>query len=149
MDIGSAKISQILEIISKHIAKHEDFKDVPIYWDEAELDPNSLVTPCIQLQLFAWEKGQGCEFERELQLRIITSTESKREALLQLYDFEQSLRTIMEEVSYDPLASFFELDLIGGTGVAMLQYVTQDRDSYKSAKTNYGSIVAIRYNLRY
>ena len=149
MDTGSAKISQVLEIISKHISSHEDFKEVPIYWNEAELEPNSLSLPCVQLQPFAWERGRDCDFERELQVRIITSTESKREALLQLYDFEQSLRTIMEEISYDPLASFFELDLIGGTDVGMLQYVTQDRDSYKSAKTNYGSIIAIRYNLRY
>ena len=149
MDIGDAKISQVLEVVSKHIAEHEDFTDVPIYWDEAELDPNSIAFPCIQLQPLEWEKGRGCDFEREFQVRIITSTESKREALLQLYDFEEKLREIIDEVSLDSEAWFFELRLIGGTSVAMLRYVTQDRDSYKSAKTNYGSIIAIRYNLRY
>ena len=149
MDIGDAKISQVLQIVSQHIADHEDFTNVPIYWDEVELDPNTISFPCIQLQPLEWEKGKGCDFEREFQVRILTSTESKREALLQLYDFEQKLREILDEVNLDSQADFFELQLIGGSSVAMLRYINQDRDSYKSAKTNYGSIIAIRYNLRY
>lgn len=122
---------------------------MPIYWDEAELDPNIVQFPCIQLQPLQWEKGKGCDFEREFQIRVINKTESKRDAVLQLYDFEQNIREVMDNLIYDPKCDWFELNLIGGSQIAILQYLNKDPDSYKSAKTVYGSIIGIRYNLRY
>lgn len=149
MDIGNAKIVKILKAVSDTLASHKDLEDVPIYWDEAELDPNKVQFPCIQLQPLQWERGKGCDFEREFQIRVINKTESKREAILQLYDFEQNIREVMENIINDPQCDWFELQLIGGSQIAILQYLNKDPDSYKSAKTVYGSIIGIRYNLRY
>lgn len=150
MDIGKAKITNILEAVSDALSSHPSLEDVPIYWDEAELDPNRVQFPCIQLQPLAWEKGKGCDFEREFQIRVINKTESRRDALLQLYDFEENIRNVIDEkICYDPNCSWFELSLIGGSQIAIMSYITKDPDSYKSAKTNFGSIVGIRYNLRY
>ena len=149
MDIGNAKIIKILKQVSDVLSEHKDLEDVPIYWDEAELDPNKVQFPCIQLQPLEWEKGKGCDFEREFQIRVIHKTESKREAILQLYDFEQNIREVMDGLIYDPNCDWFELNLIGGSQIAVLQYLNKDPDSYKSAKTVYGSIIGIRYNLRY
>ena len=149
MDTGNAKITQILKQVSEVLSSHKDLEDVPIYWDEAELNPNNVQFPCIQLQPLEWEKGKGCDFEREFQIRVIHKTESKREAILQLYDFEQNIREVMDEMIYDPECNWFELKLIGGSQIAVLQYLNKDPDSYKSAKTVYGSIIGIRYELRY
>lgn len=149
MDTGNAKITQILKQVSEVLSSHKDLEDVPIYWDEAELNPNNIQFPCIQLQPLEWEKGKGCDFEREFQIRVIHKTESKREAILQLYDFEQNIREVMDEIIYDPECNWFELKLIGGSQIAVLQYLNKDPDSYKSAKTVYGSIIGIRYELRY
>ena len=149
MDIGNAKIVKILKAVSDTLASHKDLEDVPIYWDEAELNPNNAQFPCIQLQPLQWEKGKGCDFEREFQIRVINKTESKREAVLQLYDFEQNIREVMDSLNYNPEYNWFELSLIGGSQIAVLQYLNKDPDSYKSAKTVYGSIIGIRYNLRY
>lgn len=149
MDIGNAKIVKILKAVSDTLASHKDLEDVPIYWDEAELDPNKVQFPCIQLQPLHWEKGKGCDFEREFQIRVINKTESKREAILQLYDFEQNIREVMKNIINDPQCDWFELRLIGGSQIAIMQYLNKDPDSYKSAKTVYGSIIGIRYNLKY
>lgn len=149
MGIGNAKIIKILEAVSDALASHKDLEDVPIYWDEAELNPNEVQFPCIQLQPLEWEKGKGCDFEREFQIRVINKTESKRDAVLQLYEFEQNIREIMDGLIYDPNTDWFELKLIGGSQIAVLQYLNKDPDSYKSAKTLYGSIIGIRYILRY
>lgn len=149
MDIGNAKIVKILKAVSDTLASHKDLEDVPIYWDEAELDPNKVQFPCIQLQPLQWERGKGCDFEREFQIRVINKTESKREAILQLYDFEQNIREVMKNIINDPQCDWFELQLIGGSQIAILQYLNRDPDSYKSAKTVYGSIIGIRYNLKY
>lgn len=140
-------MNEILNTIASNLAKNRDLQLVSFYFDEAELSPNSISFPCIQLQPLAWKVGKGCDYERELQIRIIVNTRTKRDAIVELYNYEEIVRNAVSELMKEDRG--FELYLIGGTQIAILQYINKDPDSYKSTKTLYGSAIAIRYLLRY
>lgn len=138
-------MNEILDTLASGLSKQEELKLVSIYFDEAELSPNSISFPCIQFQPMAWRKTNNpCEYEREFQIRIIVNTRTKRDAIIELYNYEEIVRNAIEKLELD-----FEFNLIGGTQPAILQYINKDPDSYKSTKTLYGSAIAIRYLLRY
>ena len=137
-------MNDVLDTLAKGLSERPELKLVSIYFDEAELSPNSISFPCIQFQPMAWRKTKRCEYERELQVRIIVNTRTKRDAIVELYNYEEIVRNAIDDLELD-----FELDLIGGSQIAILQYINKDPDSYKSTKTLYGSAIAIRYLLRY
>ena len=141
-------MNEILDSLANKLSSHEDLQLVSFYFDEAELSPNNVSFPCIQFQPLAWRKGKGCDYERELQIRIFVNTRTKREAIIELYNYEEIVRKAVSEIMMEEDYGF-ELDLIGGTQIAILQYINKDPDSYKSTKTLFGSAIAIRYLLRY
>ena len=141
-------MNEILDALAEGLSQNENLEYISIYFDEAELSPNSISFPCIQFQPMAWRKGKWCEYERELQVRIIVNTRTKRDAIMELYNYEEIVRSAIDELVRDNDFEF-ELDLIGGSQIAILQYINKDPDSYKSTKTLYGSAIAIRYLLRY
>ena len=141
-------MNEILDSLANKLSSHEDLQLVSFYFDEAELSPNNVSFPCIQFQPLAWRKGKGCDYERELQIRIFVNTRTKREAIIELYNYEEIVRKAVSEIMMEEDYGF-ELDLIGGTQIAILQYINRDPDSYKSTKTLFGSAIAIRYLLRY
>lgn len=142
-----ADIIEILDTISQKLSQLDSLRFVPILYDEAELSPNSTTFPCIQLQPMAWERGNDCSYIRELQVRILTNSESKRDAIIELYSYENIVRKAIDEIMND--IGDFDMNLIGGTQIGVLKYVKTDEDSYKAGKKNFASIVAIRYLLRY
>lgn len=139
-------MNEILDTLASNLAKHPDLQLISFYFDESELSPNSISFPCIQFQPLAWRVGKGCDYEREVQIRIIVNTRTKREAIMELYNYEVIVRNAVSEIVKEVE---FEFNLIGGTQIAILQYINKDPDSYKSTKTLYGSAIAIRYLLRY
>ena len=141
-------MKEILDALAEGLSQNENLEYISIYFDEAELSPNSISFPCIQFQPMAWRKGKWCEYERELQVRIIVNTRTKRDAIMELYNYEEIVRSAIDELVRDNDFEF-ELALIGGSQIAILQYINKDPDSYKSTKTLYGSAIAIRYLLRY
>lgn len=143
-----SKMNEILDTLAKGLSEREELQYISIYFDEAELSPNSISFPCIQFQPMAWRTGVGCEYERELQIRIIVNTRTKRDAIVELYNYEEIVRNAVSDILMTTECDF-ELNLIGGTQIAVLQYINSDPDSYKSTKTLYGSAIAIRYLLRY
>lgn len=137
-------MNYILDTLAKGLSEQPELKLVSIYFDEAELSPNSISFPCIQFQPMAWRRTSRCEYEREVQIRIIVNTRTKRDAIIELYNYEEIVKKAIDKLELD-----FEFDLIGGSQIAILQYINKDPDSYKSTKTGYGSAIAIRYLLRY
>lgn len=142
-------MNEILDTLASNLAEHKDLELISFYFDESELSPNSISFPCIQFQPLAWRRNysEGCAYERELQIRIIVNTRTKRDAIVELYNYEEIVRNAVTEIMKEE--DGFELNEIGGTQIAILQYLNKDPDSYKTQKTLYGSAIAIRYLLRY
>ena len=141
-------MNEILDTLAEGLSQNPELQYISFYFDEAELSPNSISFPCILFQPSAWRKGKFCEYERELQIRIIVNTRTKRDAIIELYNYEETVRNAVDDLMQTNDFEF-ELDLIGGSQIAILQYINSDPDSYKSTKTLYGSAIAIRYLLRY
>ena len=146
--LSKMNMNEILDDLAGKLSKYDSLELVSFYFDEAELSPNKTSFPCIQFQPMAWKKGRDCDFERELQIRIYVNTRTERDAIIELYNYEEIVRNAMDEIIKD-LPNSVELLLIGGTQPVVLAYMDKDADSYKSQKTLFGSGIAIRYLLRY
>lgn len=144
-----SRISEILETIGKKITSQPKFKDTPIYWDEIELTPNTAHFPCLLFKLNAWQPSDSCEYERILEIRIVSSTKDKRSAMVGLWDLEEQLREVLDEAILSSEFDNFELDLLGGSELAILRYAKRDPDSYKSTGTLNSSVIIVYYRLRY
>ena len=143
-------IADVLETIGKKITSHPNFKNVPIYWDEMELSPNSTSFPCIQFKPRSWQPNEYCdEQERILEIRILTNGEDKRKVILQLFDFEEGVRKVLDKAINSSEFTFFELKLLGASEISGMTYNKNDIDSYKGTKTMFSSLIVLSYLLRY
>ena len=135
-----------MDYLSKRLSEFQELQYLAFYYDESEISPNTTSFPCIQFQPLEWNRGQGCDYERGFEVRIMTNTEDTREAIIELYTFHDIVKKCIDEIKDD---SFFELELNGGSAIGVLYYLKKDSDSYKAQAKAFGSVVAIRYLLRY
>lgn len=145
-------IQDALEFIAAKIRKHPSFEQISIYWDDIELSPNSASFPCIVFHAGAWtrENNHGCdESKRTLEIILADNNLNKREAIKNLWDYNEALLEVMDSIEFDTEANDFELKLLGGSELAVLRYVNSDKDSYKAAKTTFASLISVYYELRY
>lgn len=145
-------IQSALEYIANKIRKHPSFKRIPIYWDDIELSPNSASFPCIVFHAGAWtrEYASGCDtYKRTLEIILADNNLNKREAIMNLWNYNEALLEVMDDVEFYNETDDFELKLMGGSELAVLRYVNKDKDSYKAAKTTFASLVSVYYELRY
>ncbi|MCF0115998.1 MAG: hypothetical protein HUJ56_11660 [Erysipelotrichaceae bacterium] len=145
-----SKIAEILEAIGKKIISDPLFKDIPIYWDDALMTRNNAHLPAIMFKVRSWSPTRGyCECERILEIRLLTATKDPKRAVLDLWDYEEKLNTVLDEAVLSPEFNFFELEKKGGSELAVMTYAKKDKDSYKTTGTLNASVIIDYYNLRY
>ena len=141
-------VSDVLTVINEYFDSNPRFDGVPIYWDEVEMTPNTLSFPALLFKLRAWKPSDGCDIrERVLEVWILSNTQYPRDILTQLWDYEESVREVMNEVNMT--AAGFEVNEIGGSEVLAMQYNRENKESYKAAKDVWSNLIVIYYNLRY
>ena len=143
-----SEISDVLTYINDSFDKNPDFDGVPIYWDEIELSPNSISFPSLMFKLRAWKPTKGCDVaERVLEVRIMSNTQYPRDILLELWNYEESVREVMNEISME--STGFELEEVGGSEVLAMRPNRENEESYKAAKDLWSNLIVIYYKLRY
>lgn len=147
-----SKVQDALEYIAAKIRQHPSFKQITIYWDDIELSPNSTSFPCIVFHADAWsrENDHGCDVsKRTLEIILADNNLNKREAIKDLWDYNEALLEVMDSIESSTDELGFDLKLMGGSELAVLRYVNKDKDSHKAAKTTFASLVSVYYELRY
>jgi len=141
-----SKIEEVYETLTTVIQSSDEFKKLPVYWDDVEASPNTIKTPCVLIKARPWQKGDFCDFERQLDFEIFIQTESPRDILVQLWNYAEDLYRILDEASN---TFTFELIFRGGSEIGALRPNKDDMESYKSVRTLFTSIIVLTYNLRY
>lgn len=145
-----SKTVDILDLLTKTIRSNDDFKRVPVYWDETELSVNSAVLPCVMLKPQEWVNNGECDgYERILEVRILHNGQDRRQTLIQLWEFEEKLRKIIDELIWSDKADWFELTENGGSAMSIWAYQQKNQDSEKRVSTLFSSALVIFYKLRY
>lgn len=143
-----SEVSEILTSINDSFENNEDFDGVPIYWDDVEMSPNTISYPALLFKLRAWKPSNGCSVaERVLEVRILSNTQYPRDILLELWDYEESVREVMNEISMN--STGFEIEEVGGSEVLAMRPNRENEESYKAAKDVWSNLIVIYYKLRY
>lgn len=142
-----SSISEVLSQINNGFEDNPNFEGVPIYWDEIELSPNSTAFPCLLLKLREWRPSNSCSAQRILEVWIMSNTQYPRDILLELWDYEESVREVMDAVNLSK--SGFDLKELGGSEVLAMRPNKANAESYKGAKDLWSNLLIIYYNLQY
>lgn len=142
-----SKIGEILEDITREIRASETFKKTPIFYDFIEVDANNLPPSCIIYKPLEWHYDPThCNYERQLDIILIITTEERREGVVgQLHKFSEKLKEVTDE--YALKAPY--LEFIQGSPIHAMAYNRESIDSYKETKQLFTSMAVLSYLLRY
>ena len=77
----------------------------------------------------------------------MSNTQYPRDILLELWNYEESVREVMNEISME--STGFELEEVGGSEVLAMRPNRENEESYKAAKDLWSNLIVIYYKLRY
>lgn len=140
-------ISDILTIINDAFTSNPEFSNVPIYWDEIELSPNSTVFPSLLFKLREWKPSKDCSAWRVLEVWILSNTQYPRDILLELWDYEEQVRTVMDGIMLSN--NSFDLKELGGSEILAMRTNRENAESYKGTKDLFSNLQIIYYKLQY
>ena len=143
-----SKIGEIIEVIANKIVESPNFEGISIYYDDSEIEPNTVKFPCIQFKAGTWRQTGICESERRLDCRILVNSEKKRIAILKLWDYAEDLQETINELIYDGECPC-EISFIQGSEIAVFMHANADKDSYKGTREAFSSLIVLTYLLRY
>jgi len=126
-----SEFEKILIELRDVIQESEEFKDIEVYFDEAELNPN-VSFPCISFKVGQKEvlssSALCSEYSRRLEIRLHTKTIDKRELQSELYSYEQDITKLINS--------------------AKLQGKLGNQVNYEITETGASSINALMFNAR-
>lgn len=143
-----SKIGEILERISEEVTSTETFSDTPIFYDFIEVDANNLPPTCIVYKPLKWHMDKtNCNYERQLDIVLITTTEERRDGIVgQLFSFSEKMKEIIDEVA---LKTPISIRFLEGSPVRGFAYNRESVDSYKETKQLFTSMIILSYLVEY
>lgn len=139
-----SKLQNILEDLSKYIQEH--YQGVQVYFDDSQMDPN-IELPAISFQVGEMkESASGCsEYQKELEIRLHTSTLDKSQLLSELWDFEENIIHIIKEGNKTGSITEEEAELryLKTHPIGALVYAQEDKDIF------FSNILRVGFELRY
>ena len=124
------------------------FENTPIFYDFIEVDANNLPPTCIVYKPLEWQMDKSnCNFERQLDIVLIITTEERREGIVgQLFMFAEKMKELMDNVV---MTSPIPIQFIQGSPVKGFAYNRKSNDSYKEQSTLFTSMIVLSYLVRY
>ena len=111
------------------IQESDEFKDIDVYFDDSEMNPN-VPLPCVSFKVGQKEvlnsSALCTEYSRRLEIRLHTETIDKRALQSELYSYEEQLVSLLNQAKLDGRIS----------------------DSYEIRETGASSINAMMFNAR-
>ena len=108
------------------IQNSDEFKDIDVYFDDSEMNPN-ISLPAVSFKVNRREVVEYCvdqvEVVRHIEIRLHTETIDKRLLQSELYDYEEQLsRLISRSKTNGTIANFYEINEVGSRGIGALMF---------------------------
>lgn len=142
-----SRIGEILEEITDEILSTKTFKNTPVFYDFVEVDANNVPPACIIYKpLEATLDASRCNYERQLDIILLITTEERREGIVgQLHKFSEKLYECIDEYCLKTnYLTFLQISPIHARA-----YNRESIDSYKETKQLFSSMIVLSYLLRY
>jgi len=142
----------ILVEIRDVLQESEEFKDIDVYFDDSEMNPN------ISLPAISFKVGQKevlnesitCrEYSRRLEIRLHTKTLDKRELQSELYSYEEDLIHVLNNAMLNgDLASNYEIRETGASTINALMFNAK-KEANQFNMIFFSNLLRVRFVVRY
>ena len=134
------------------IQDSEEFKNIGVYYDDSELNPN-VPLPAVSFKVGKKEvlssNSQCTEYSRKLTIYLHTKTLDKRELQEELYDYEEQLINIINQAKMKgDIPSFFEIIETGATKIQALMFNAR-KEANQFNMIFFSNMLGINFSVRY
>ena len=150
---GISVFERILVQLRDLIQDSEEFKNIPIYFDESELSPNDSL-PCISFKVGQKEvlgdTSNYCgEYSRRLEIRLHTETLDKRQLQSELYSYEEQLVNLINTARMNgSIADFYDIEETGASSIGALMFNAR-KEANQFNMVFFSNLLRIRFVIRY
>lgn len=134
------------------IQESDEFKDIDVYFDDSEMNPN-ISLPAISFKVNRREVIEYCTDEievlRHIEIRLHTETLDKRLLQSELYDYEEQLsKLITRSKANGSIANFYEIQEIGSRGIGALMFNSR-KEANQFNMIFFSNILRVSFDIRY
>ena len=143
---------EILVDIKKAIQDSDEFKDIDVYFDDSEMNPN-ISLPAVSFKVGKKEvinSNPSCsEYVRRVEIRLHTETIDKRLLQSEMYDYEEQLISVLNTAKLNgSIGNFYEIDEVGSTSIGALMFNSR-KEANQFNMIFFSNIIRIKFDIRY
>ena len=146
-----SKWADILVTIRDIIQSSDEFKNIGVYYDDSEMNPN-VPLPAVSYKIGKREvlssKADCTEYQRKLTINLHTKTLDKRELQMELYEYEEQLLHIINNARIKGDISDFEIVETGSSGIGALMFNSR-KEANQFNMIFFSNILKIHFLIRY
>ena len=144
-------MEDILTNIREVINLHPSFKKTVVYFDDAEMNPNTPL-PAISFKIGEEERTDNSpyclNYIRHIEIRLHTITLDLRQLQSELYGFEEDLKVLMERARVDGIFDSFDIRQTKATGIGALVYQKNKGAGFEKENL-FSNIIRVYFDLSY
>lgn len=143
---------QILVDLKNIIQESDEFKDIDVYFDDSEMNPN-ISLPAVSFKVGRKEVTEYCvdgtEYVRHIEIRLHTETLDKRLLQSELYDYEEQLAEIITNAKLkNTIGDFYEIMETGSRGIGALMFNSR-KEANQFNMIFFSNILRVSFDIRY
>ena len=134
------------------IQNSDEFKNIGIYYDDSEMDPNT-VLPAISYKTGKKEvlssKADCTEYQRKLTINLHAMTLDKRELQMELYEYEEQLVSIINNARIKgEIPDFYEIVETGSSSIGALMFNAR-KEANQFNMIFFSNVLKVNFLIRY
>ena len=141
----------ILVDIRDIIHDSEEFKDIDVYFDDSEMNPN-VSLPAVSFKVGKKEVVERCvdgtEYVRHMEIRLHTETIDKRLLQSELYDYEEQLARIITDAKLTGRIDGYEIMETGSRSIGALMFNSR-KEANQFNMIFFSNILRGSFDIRY
>ena len=143
---------EILVDLRNVIQDSEEFKDIDVYFDDSEMNPN-ISLPAISFKVGKKQvlnSNASCtEYSRAVEIRLHTETIDKRLLQSELYDYEEQLISVLNTAKMTgSIADFYEIVETGSTSINALMFNSR-KEANQFNMIFFSNLIRVKFDVRY
>ena len=141
----------ILVALRDVIQSSDEFKNIPVYYDDSEMNPN-VPLPAVSFKVGKKEvlssSARCTEYKRKLTINLHTKTLDKRELQEELYEYEEQLINIISNAKIQGKFPGVEIDETGSSTIGALMFNSR-KEANQFNMIFFSNILKVNFSVRY
>lgn len=146
-----SKYAKILVNLREIIQSSEAFKDIPVYFNEHQLNSNTSL-PCISFysgeKKIVNENPYCMEFSRDFEIRLHTKSLDKSELLEELWKYEEDLTNVLNFASINNQIEGYSIEINGSSKLNALMFNAR-KEGNRTDMSFFSNVIRVFFKIRY